>query len=103
MEVELTDVGKAWLQEHYPQGIVWEYDVARAREGDINARKSDKNARKSEAIAYKYQKSYIFIIDLRYGLGGLRMWLVRVLNPYLVFSSIKVIEEMEVFLRISFI
>jgi len=27
MEVELTDVGKAWLQEHYPQGIVWEYDV----------------------------------------------------------------------------
>jgi len=25
MEVELTDVGKAWLQDHHPQGIVWEY------------------------------------------------------------------------------
>ena len=27
MDVFLTDVGKRWLQEHYPQGIVWEYDV----------------------------------------------------------------------------
>ncbi len=27
MDVELTDVGKAWLQDHYPQGIVWEYDI----------------------------------------------------------------------------
>jgi len=27
MEVELTDAGKTWVQEHYPQGIVWEYDV----------------------------------------------------------------------------
>ena len=27
MEVELTDAGKNWLQEHHPQGIVWEYDV----------------------------------------------------------------------------
>ena len=27
MDVYLTDVGEAWLQEHYPQGIVWEYDV----------------------------------------------------------------------------
>jgi len=27
MDVYLTDVGKAWLQDHYPQGIVWEYDV----------------------------------------------------------------------------
>jgi len=26
MEVELTDVGKRWLQDHYPQGIVGEYD-----------------------------------------------------------------------------
>ncbi|MBA7494745.1 hypothetical protein ES702_05322 [subsurface metagenome] len=25
MEVELTDVGKTWIQEHHPQGIVWEY------------------------------------------------------------------------------
>ena len=27
MDVYLTDVGKAWLRDHYPQGIVWEYDV----------------------------------------------------------------------------
>ena len=27
MDVYLTDVGKRWLQGHYPQGIVWEYDV----------------------------------------------------------------------------
>ena len=27
MEVELTEVGKRGVQEHYPQGIVWEYDV----------------------------------------------------------------------------
>ena len=27
MEVELIDVGKRWLQYHYPRGIVWEYDV----------------------------------------------------------------------------
>jgi len=27
MDVYLTDVGKTWLQDHYPQGIVWEYDV----------------------------------------------------------------------------
>jgi len=27
VDVELTDVGKAWLQDHYSQGIVWEYDV----------------------------------------------------------------------------
>jgi len=27
MEVYLTDAGKAWLQEHHLQGIVWEYDV----------------------------------------------------------------------------
>lgn len=27
MEVELIEVGKRWVQEHYPQGIVWEYDV----------------------------------------------------------------------------
>jgi len=26
MEVEITDAGKDWLQEHHPQGIVWEYD-----------------------------------------------------------------------------
>ncbi|MBC8458003.1 MAG: hypothetical protein H8D67_08420 [Deltaproteobacteria bacterium] len=26
MEVELTEAGKTWLQEHPPQGIVWEYD-----------------------------------------------------------------------------
>jgi len=26
MEVYLTDAGKAWLQEHHPRGIVWEYD-----------------------------------------------------------------------------
>jgi len=26
MEIELTDVGKRWVQEHYTQGIVWEYD-----------------------------------------------------------------------------
>jgi len=26
-EVELTEAGKTWLQEHpSPQGIVWEYD-----------------------------------------------------------------------------
>jgi hypothetical protein len=25
-DVYLTDVGKTWLQEHYPQGIDWEYD-----------------------------------------------------------------------------
>jgi len=25
MEVYLTDAGKAWIQEHHPQGIVWEY------------------------------------------------------------------------------
>ena len=27
IEVELTDISKTWVQEHYPQGIVWEYDV----------------------------------------------------------------------------
>ncbi len=27
MDVYRTDVGKRWLQDHYPQGIVWEYDV----------------------------------------------------------------------------
>ena len=27
MDVYLTDVGKAWLQDHYPQGIDWKYDV----------------------------------------------------------------------------
>lgn len=27
MEVYLTDVGKTGIQEHHPQGIVWEYDV----------------------------------------------------------------------------
>ena len=26
MEVYLTEAGKAWMQEHHPQGIVWEYD-----------------------------------------------------------------------------
>jgi len=26
VEVELTDVGKRWVQDHYPQGIVWEHD-----------------------------------------------------------------------------
>ncbi|MCW4051238.1 MAG: hypothetical protein NWE89_16055 [Candidatus Bathyarchaeota archaeon] len=26
MEVKLTDTGRNWLQEHYPQGIVLEYD-----------------------------------------------------------------------------
>ena len=26
VEVYLTDIGKNRLQEHYPQGIVWEYD-----------------------------------------------------------------------------
>ncbi len=25
-EVELTDVRKRWVQEHYPRGVVWEYD-----------------------------------------------------------------------------
>ncbi len=27
MDVVLTDVGKAWLQDHYPQGNIWRYDV----------------------------------------------------------------------------
>lgn len=27
MEVYLTDAGKTWIQEHHPQGIVWEYDL----------------------------------------------------------------------------
>ena len=27
MEVEITESGKTWLQEHHPQGLVWEYDV----------------------------------------------------------------------------
>jgi len=27
MEVYPTDAGKAWIQEHHTQGIVWEYDV----------------------------------------------------------------------------
>jgi len=26
IEVYLTEAGKAWIQEHHPQGIVWEYD-----------------------------------------------------------------------------
>ena len=26
LKVELTDAGKTWIQEHHPQGIVWEYD-----------------------------------------------------------------------------
>ncbi len=26
VEVYLTDIGKNRLQEHHPQGIVWEYD-----------------------------------------------------------------------------
>ncbi len=30
MDVLLTDVGKAWLQDHYPQGNIWRYDFARA-------------------------------------------------------------------------
>lgn len=25
-KVLLTEVGKKWFTEHYPQGIVWEYD-----------------------------------------------------------------------------
>jgi len=27
VDVELTEAGKTWVQKHYPQGIVWEYDV----------------------------------------------------------------------------
>jgi len=27
MEVELTEASRNWIQEHHPQGIVWEYDV----------------------------------------------------------------------------
>jgi len=27
MEVELTEARKTWIQDNYPQGIVWEYDV----------------------------------------------------------------------------
>jgi len=27
VEVELTEAGKTWLQDHHLQGIVWEYDV----------------------------------------------------------------------------
>jgi len=27
VDVELTEAGKTCIQEHYPQGIVWEYDV----------------------------------------------------------------------------
>jgi len=26
VEVELTETGKNWLQEHHPQGIIWEYN-----------------------------------------------------------------------------
>ena len=26
VEMYLTEAGKRWIQEHYPQGIVWEYD-----------------------------------------------------------------------------
>jgi len=26
MEVEFTEAGKTWIQEHHPLGIVWEYD-----------------------------------------------------------------------------
>ncbi len=26
MDAELTEASKNWLQEHQPQGIVWEYD-----------------------------------------------------------------------------
>ena len=26
-EVELTETIRKWLQKHYPQGVVWEYDV----------------------------------------------------------------------------
>jgi hypothetical protein len=26
-EVKLTEAGRNWFQEHYPQGIVYEYDV----------------------------------------------------------------------------
>ena len=26
VEVELTEAGKVWMQEHHPQGIVWEYN-----------------------------------------------------------------------------
>ena len=26
VDVELTDVRKRWLQDHHPQGIVWEID-----------------------------------------------------------------------------
>jgi len=29
MEIELTETSKNWIQEHYPQGIVWEYDPAK--------------------------------------------------------------------------
>ncbi len=25
-ELELTDGGKEWMVEHYPPGIVWDYD-----------------------------------------------------------------------------
>lgn len=25
-ELELTDEGKKWMVEHYPPGIVWDYD-----------------------------------------------------------------------------
>ena len=28
MKVRLTDEGKKYIMEHYPQGIVWEYDPA---------------------------------------------------------------------------
>jgi len=26
MEVYLTEAGKIWIKDHYPQGIVWEYN-----------------------------------------------------------------------------
>jgi len=25
MEIELTEIGERWLQDHYPQGIIWEH------------------------------------------------------------------------------
>ena len=27
VDVELTEAGKTWIQEHHPQGIVYDYDV----------------------------------------------------------------------------
>ena len=27
IEIELTEAGRSWLQDHYPQGIIWECDI----------------------------------------------------------------------------